>query len=58
MPDALERLKILLSSSTPIVVMETVEEMRAVRLVRSGMLLAESGHFRVEHRQRPGSLRQ
>ena len=34
MADALERLKILLSSSTPIVVMETVEEMRAVRLVR------------------------
>ncbi len=30
-----ERLKILLSSSTPIVVMETVEEMRAVRLVRA-----------------------
>ncbi|MGA9801084.1 MAG: AAA family ATPase [Terriglobales bacterium] len=35
MPDTLERLKILLSSSTPIVVMETVEEMRAVRLVRA-----------------------
>jgi SpoVK/Ycf46/Vps4 family AAA+-type ATPase len=35
MPDALERLKILLSSSTAIVVMETVEEMRAVRLVRA-----------------------
>src|SRR6185295_3462715 len=35
MPDALERLKILLSSSTPIVVVETVEEMRAVRLVRA-----------------------
>src|SRR6202047_1104031 len=35
MPDALERLKILLSSSTPIVVMETVEELRAVRLVRA-----------------------
>jgi ATP-dependent 26S proteasome regulatory subunit len=35
MPDALERLKILPSSSTPIVVMETVEEMRAVRLVRA-----------------------
>src|SRR5258708_4160559 len=38
MPDALERLKILLSSSTPIVVMETVEEMRAVRLVRTACL--------------------
>ncbi len=35
MTDALERLKILLSSSTPIVVMETAEEMRAVRLVRA-----------------------
>ena len=38
MPDAFERLKILLDSSTPIVVMETVEEMRAVRLVRAGLL--------------------
>jgi SpoVK/Ycf46/Vps4 family AAA+-type ATPase len=35
MADALERLKILLNSSTPIVVMETVEEIRAVRLVRA-----------------------
>ena len=35
MPDALERLKILINSSTPIVVMETVEEMRAVSLVRA-----------------------
>src|SRR6266550_6237495 len=35
MPDALERLKILINSSTPIVVMETVEEMRAVSLVRT-----------------------
>ena len=34
MPDVLERLKILIDSSTPIVVMETVEEMRAVALVR------------------------
>src|SRR6266581_3498845 len=34
MADVLERLKILLNSSTPIIVMETVEEMRAVRLVR------------------------
>ncbi|HVO60172.1 MAG TPA: AAA family ATPase [Terriglobales bacterium] len=30
----LERLKVLLNSSTPIVIMETVEEMRAVSLVR------------------------
>src|SRR5690349_134122 len=35
MADPLERLKILINSSTPIVVMETVEEMRAVGLVRS-----------------------
>ena len=35
MADALERLKILINSSTPIVVMETVEEMRAVSLVRA-----------------------
>src|SRR5690242_5316452 len=34
MADVLERLKILIDSSTPIVVMETVEEMRAVALVR------------------------
>jgi ATP-dependent 26S proteasome regulatory subunit len=33
--DALERLKVLIDSSTPIVVMETVEEMRAVRMVRA-----------------------
>jgi len=32
--NALERLKILINSSTPIVVMETVEEVRAVRMVR------------------------
>lgn len=40
---ALERLKILINSSTPIVVMETVEEMRALSLVReacSGLNLA------------------
>jgi ATP-dependent 26S proteasome regulatory subunit len=34
MNDVLERLKVLINSSTPIVVMETVEEMRAVRMVR------------------------
>jgi SpoVK/Ycf46/Vps4 family AAA+-type ATPase len=34
MADGLERLKVLIDSSTPIVVMETVEEMRAVRMVR------------------------
>ena len=43
MADVLERLRILIDSSTPIIVMETVEEMRAVRLVRaasSGLNLA------------------
>jgi ATP-dependent 26S proteasome regulatory subunit len=35
MADCFERLKILVDSSTPIVVLETVEEMRAVRMVRS-----------------------
>src|SRR5882762_7502641 len=32
--NALERLKVLINSSTPIIVMETVEEVRAVRMVR------------------------
>lgn len=35
MDDILNRLKVLLDSSTPIVVMETVEEVRATRLVRA-----------------------
>jgi ATP-dependent 26S proteasome regulatory subunit len=35
MPDTLERLKVLINSSTPIVAMETVEEVRAVTLVRA-----------------------
>lgn len=35
MSDGLERLKVLINSSTPIVVMETAEEMRAVALVRA-----------------------
>jgi ATP-dependent 26S proteasome regulatory subunit len=35
LPDGLERLKVLINSSTPIVVMETSEEMRAVNLVRT-----------------------
>jgi ATP-dependent 26S proteasome regulatory subunit len=35
MPGTLERLKVLINSSTPIVVMETVEEVRAVSLVRA-----------------------
>ena len=35
MADVLERLKVLINSSTPIVVMETVEEVRAVDAVRT-----------------------
>src|SRR5579872_1993830 len=35
MNDIIERLRILIDSSTPIVVIETVEEMRAVRAVRA-----------------------
>lgn len=38
MADVLDRLKVLINSSTPIVVMETVEEMRAVTLVRTACL--------------------
>jgi len=34
MSDVLDRLKILIDSSPPIIVMETAEEMRAVHLVR------------------------
>src|SRR5215469_15082388 len=33
--DTLQRLKVLIDSSTPIVVIETVEEVRAVRMVRA-----------------------
>jgi hypothetical protein len=35
MTDGLDRLKVLINSSTPIIVMETSEEMRAVNLVRA-----------------------
>jgi SpoVK/Ycf46/Vps4 family AAA+-type ATPase len=35
MPDVLEQLKVLMDSSTPIVILETVEETRAVRLVHA-----------------------
>lgn len=35
MAEPLERLKVLINSSTPIVIIETVEEARAVRLIRS-----------------------
>jgi len=34
MADSLARLKVLIDSSTPIVVIESVEEVRAVRMVR------------------------
>jgi ATP-dependent 26S proteasome regulatory subunit len=35
MSDTLDRLKVLINSSTPIVVMETAEEMRAINMVRT-----------------------
>src|SRR2546422_2814218 len=35
MADVVERLKVLINSSTPIVIMETVEETRALQLVRT-----------------------
>src|SRR5215471_834563 len=35
MAEPLERLKVLINSSTPVVIIETVEEARAVRLIRS-----------------------
>src|SRR6266700_3858406 len=35
MTDGLDRLKVLINSSTPVVVMETSEEMHAVKMVRS-----------------------
>jgi ATP-dependent 26S proteasome regulatory subunit len=35
MANALDRLKVLIDSSTPIVAIETIEEMRAVRMVRA-----------------------
>jgi len=35
MTDGLDRLKVLINSSTPIVVMETSEEMHAVSMVRA-----------------------
>src|SRR3954468_12746734 len=38
MPDVLERLRVLIDSSTPIVILETVEETRAVRLVHAAAL--------------------
>ncbi len=43
--DPLARLKVLLDSSTPIVVMETVEEVRAVRLVRAACVALNLAAF-------------
>jgi SpoVK/Ycf46/Vps4 family AAA+-type ATPase len=44
MANPLERLKVLINSSTPIVIIETVEEERAVRLIRSA---ADDAHLPV-----------
>jgi hypothetical protein len=43
--DALQRLKILIDSSTPIIAMETVEEMRAVRMVRGACVALNLAAF-------------
>jgi SpoVK/Ycf46/Vps4 family AAA+-type ATPase len=43
--EALDRLKVLLDSSTPIVVIETAEEMRAVRLVRAAAAALQLAAF-------------
>ena len=45
MSEAIDRLKVLLDSSTPIVVMETVEEVAAVRLVRLACSSLNLGSF-------------
>jgi hypothetical protein len=45
MPDGLDRLKVLINSSTPIVVMETSEEMRAVNLVRTACSVLNMATF-------------
>ncbi len=45
MSEAIDRLKVLLDSSTPIVVMETVEEVAAVRLVRLACSALNLGSF-------------
>jgi hypothetical protein len=44
-PDPLARLKVLLDSSTPIVAIETVEEVRAVRLVRAACTALDLAAF-------------
>src|SRR5580704_17275569 len=55
MTDGLDRLKVLINSSTHIVVMETSEEMHAVNLVRNACSQLNMG-VRVEHCRRPGSI--
>src|ERR1700759_1628399 len=44
MAEPLERLKVLINSSTPIVIIETAEEERAVRLIRAA---ADDAHLPV-----------
>ncbi|MGD0987296.1 MAG: AAA family ATPase [Candidatus Sulfotelmatobacter sp.] len=44
-PDPLARLKVLLESSTPIVAIETIEEVRAVRLVRAACVTLNIAAF-------------
>ena len=51
------RLKVLFDSSTPIVILETIEETRAVRLVHAAASALDLAVFRMDDRQRAGSLR-
>src|ERR1700741_2505037 len=58
MPDGLDRLKVLINSSTPIIVMETSEEMRAVNAVRTACSSLNMETFEwsiAERRHRSGS---
>src|SRR5713226_4142181 len=52
----LERLKVLINSSTPIVVMETVEEMCAMSLVRTAC--SQLTGLRMDYRRRARPMRQ
>src|SRR5437667_9330853 len=60
MVNTLDRLKILINSSTPIVVMETLEEMRAVGLARTACadLAHDSAKGRSRQRTRVGLLKE
>ena len=59
MSDSLDRLKVLINSSTPIIVMETSEEMRAVSMVRTACSALNMATFEwsiADGLQRSGSV--